>query len=195
MLPENRAPPTSQGGQWATVSNAVLIGRAQLGDLGALDILLRAIQEPLFRHVRIVLGDDDAAEDVMQETLLAISRKLRALRDPRWFRAWAYRIATREAVRHARRARRLPQGIDPQDLAEVPADDPAGRFEPELIAALPEALTALSPASQLVLRMHYLDEMTHVEVAEALEISVGTVKSRLAYGLAAIRKTVHRPTN
>ena len=42
----------------------------------------------------------------------------------------------------------------------------------------------------MVLRMHYLDGLTYVEVAEALEISVGTVKSRMAYGLAALRKTV-----
>jgi RNA polymerase sigma-70 factor (ECF subfamily) len=66
----------------------------------------------------------------------------------------------------------------------------APRFDPELIAALPDALAALPPASQLVLRMHYLEGLTHLEVAEGLEISMGTVKSRLAYGLAALRKTV-----
>ena len=178
----------------AGAANALLVGRAQLGDLRALDVLLAGIQAPLFRHIVIVLADHHAAEDVLQDTLLTVSRKLGELRDPRWFRAWAFRIATRHAVRHARRARRYPQGIDDDDLAQIPAVERVAEFDPELLAALPDALDALSPASRIVLRMHYLEELTYVEVAEALEISVGTVKSRLAYGLAALRRTVGRST-
>ena len=171
-------------------ADVVLIGRAQLGDLHALDQLLASIQQPLFRHVSILLRDDDAAADVLQEVLLTISRKLASLRDPRWFRAWAYRIATREAVRQARHARRLPQAVDPDDLANVPVDEPATRFDPEEIAQLSDAVAGLPPASQLVVRMHYLDGLTQLEVAEALEISVGTVKSRISYGLATLRKVI-----
>ena len=65
----------------------VLIGRAQLGDVHALDQLLRALQEPLFRHVHTIVADSHTAEDVLQEALLTISRKLRTLRDPHWFHA------------------------------------------------------------------------------------------------------------
>ena len=61
------------------------------------------------------------------------------------------------------------------------------RYEPELVAALPAMVDLLSPASRVVLRMHYLEGLTYVEIAEALEISVGTVKSRLAYGLTTLR--------
>ncbi|HEU4561874.1 MAG TPA: RNA polymerase sigma factor [Longimicrobium sp.] len=164
----------------------VLIGRAQLGDLHALDQLCRALQEPLFRHVHAI---PHTAEDVLQEALLTVCRKLRTLRDPRWFRAWAYRIATRLAVRRAKREHRWSDALRDDGLAALPAAEPEPRFDPELVAALPSALSAVSPASQLVLRMHYLDELTCPEIAEALEISVGTVKSRLAYGLAAMRKT------
>lgn len=168
----------------------VLIGRAQLGDVRALDQLLRALQEPLFRHVLTIVPDPHTAEDVLQEALLTVSRKLRTLRDPRWFRAWAYRIATRLAVRRAKKEHRWADALRDDDLAALPAAEPEPRFDPELVAALPSALAAVSPASQLVLRMHYLDELTYAEIAEALEISVGTVKSRLAYGLAALRKTL-----
>jgi RNA polymerase sigma-70 factor (ECF subfamily) len=63
-------------------------------------------------------------------------------------------------------------------------------FDGELIESLPDAIAKLSPASQIVLRMHYLEGLTYVEIAEALEISVGTVKSRVAYGLSGLRKTV-----
>lgn len=168
----------------------VLVGRAQSGDLPALDLLLRALQEPLYRHVLAIVPDPHAAQDVLQETLLAVCRKLRSLRDPRWFRAWAYRIATRAAVRRAQRDRRWTDALRDDALATLPAAEPEPRFDPGLIAALSAALEALSPASRIVLRMHYLDELTFVEIAEALELSIGTVKSRLAYGLATLRKSL-----
>ena len=170
----------------------LLVARAQLGDRGALDRLLATIQEPLYRHIAFVLGDDDTAEDVLQDTLLAISRKLGTLRDPRWFRAWAFRIATRLAIRHARRDRQQLVAMDPADLPDVAADIPESPFDAEVVVALESALADAPPASQLVLRMHYFDGLTLVEIAEALEISVGTVKSRLSYGLAWLRRVVAR---
>ncbi len=168
----------------------VLVGRAQNGDLHALDRLLRALQEPLYRHVLAIVADPHTAADVLQETLLAVCRKLRTLRDPRWFRAWSYRIATRTAIRHARREHRWTAAQGDEALAALAADDPEPRFDPSLLAALPAALSTLSPASQLVVRMHYMDELTLAEIAEALELAPGTVRSRLAYGLAALRKTL-----
>ena len=169
----------------------VLVGRAQVGDLRALDTLLTSIQAPLFRHLATILRDDHAAEDALQDSLFTISRRLGTLRDPQWFRAWAYRIATREGVKHSRRNRRLPSTSDSaieqlESVEEVPA------FDADLIEQIPDAINALPPASQLVLRMHYLDGLTYVEIAEALELSVGTIKSRLAYGLGILRKTVKR---
>jgi len=168
----------------------VLVGRAQSGDLHALDQLLRALQEPLYRHVLAIVADPHTAQDALQETLLAVCRKLGSLRDPRWFRAWAYRIATRTAVRRAQREHRWTDALRDDALATLPAAEPEPRFDPELIAALPAALDAVSPASRLALRMHYQDELTFAEIAEALELSIGTVKSRLAYGLAALRRSL-----
>jgi RNA polymerase sigma-70 factor (ECF subfamily) len=176
----------------AALSLPLLVARAQLGDLRALDELLATVQEPLYRHICILLGDEHAAEDVLQETLLTISRKLGTLREPRWFRAWAFRIATRHGVRHARRARRQPDVVDPRDLADVPVADESVPFDPDILAELVDILPSVPPASQIVLRMHYLEGLTHVEIAEVLEISVGTVKSRLSYGLGWLRRVVKR---
>ena len=169
-------------------ARAFLVARAQSGDRDALDALLRELQEPLYRHVLAIVRDADVAKDVLQDALWIICRKLGWLRDPRWLRAWAYRIATREAVRRARRDRRrldalTDDGVLPAAAAEPPEPPP----DEALLARLPALLASLSPASAVVLRLHYLDGLTHVEIAEALEIAVGTVKSRLAYGLAALR--------
>jgi len=149
--------------------------------------VLATIQNPLFRHVRTILGDEHEAEDALQEILLTISRKIGTVRDPKWFRAWAYRIATRDAVRIAKRGKRIPLMLDSTDLENVSVEEEVAPFDAVLMEKLPDAVSMLPPASQLVIRMHYMEGMTHTEIAEALELSVGTVKSRLAYGLAGLR--------
>ena len=62
----------------------------------------------------------------------------------------------------------------------------------EVLAALPGQVASLPSAAGLVLHMHYLQSLTQQEVAEALGIPLGTVKSRLAYGLQLLRKTITR---
>ena len=66
---------------------------AQSGDIGALDRLLRSIQEPLFLRVLSIVAERELAEDVVQDVFILLLRKLGWLRDPRHFRAWAFRIA------------------------------------------------------------------------------------------------------
>lgn len=146
------------------------------------------MQEPLFRHARAIVRDEDAARDVLQESLFAIARRLTSLRDPQWFRAWAYRITTREAVRRARADRRW-EPVDDATMATLVHD--RADEEPAESPFIPlHHLEQLSPAAQVVVRMHYVDDLTLSEIAEALEISIGTVKSRLAYGLAELRRRV-----
>jgi RNA polymerase sigma-70 factor (ECF subfamily) len=146
------------------------------------------LQDPLYEHVRAIVRDSDAAKDVLQESLWVIARKLPSLRDPRWMRAWAYRIATREAVHRTHSEKRWNEALRGDDLNLLPVEEPDAQFDSELVAQIPSRLDSLSPASKVVMRMHYLDGLTHGEIAEALEIAAGTVKSRLAYGLASLRK-------
>ena len=148
------------------------------------------MQDQLYEHIRAIVGDSDTAKDVLQESLWMIARKLPSLRDPRWMRAWAYRIATREAVHRTHSEKRWKEALRGDDLNVLVADADDEQFDGEVIAEIVSRLDSLSPASQVVLRMHYLQGLTHVEIAEALEVAVGTVKSRLSYGLAALRREV-----
>jgi RNA polymerase sigma-70 factor, ECF subfamily len=178
--------------QARALHDAVLVGRAQLGDLRALDLLLTTLQAPLYRHICHVMDGDDGAEDVMQETLLTISRKIGMLREPRWLRAWAFRIATRLAVRHSRRAQENAAGADATTLEDIPVEESIPQFDADEITRVVAALDGVPRASQLVIRMHYLEGLSLAEVAEALEISIGTVKSRLNYGLKSLRRAIPR---
>jgi RNA polymerase sigma-70 factor, ECF subfamily len=168
-----------------------LVLRAQAGDREAFDALLTAVQGPLCRYVVSLTGDAHLAEDVLQETFLLVWRKLAWLDEPGLFRAWAYRIASREAFRRLRRERKWAAQVREEGtLAALPAPPPRAEFAPELIAALPQLVGELSPHSRAVIALHYLEEMTLEEVAAVLGVPVGTVKSRLAYGLNQLRRRV-----
>jgi len=161
----------------------ILVLRAQTGDRDALDALLRMCQSPLHRYITGLLGDATAAEDVLQECLFRIARKLKWLSDPSLFRAWAFRIASRESHRSTSR-HRLSSPIED-------ANEPEALTAMEL-ATVRHAVATLSPASRAIVSLHYFEEMPLLEIAEALEIPLGTVKSRLWYGLKQLRSLVRK---
>jgi RNA polymerase sigma-70 factor (ECF subfamily) len=165
--------------------------RAQAGDRPALDGLLRSVQAPLYRYIRSLIGDPALAEDVLQDVFLLIYRKLRHLRDPALFRPWAYRIASRRALRVLERERKR-SGYSLDDLGTEPLAAPP-QFESSLIASLLPLLTAISPASRAVLSLHYLEDLSLQETADVLGIPIGTAKSRLGYGLEAMRRLLASP--
>ena len=163
--------------------------RAQAGDTEALDQLLKGVQEPLFRYIQSLVREPQLAEDILQEVFLRIYRKLGWLREPELFRVWAYRIATNETFRHFKQQRPWSDQIrDEEVLSIIPALPDREAFAPELVAKLPLLIERLSPASRAVIVLYYLHELPLAEVAEALDIPVGTVKSRLAYGLSRLRQ-------
>jgi len=159
--------------------------RAQAGDREAFDRLFRMLQEPLYRYIFSLVGARAPAEDVLQEVFILIYRKIRWLREPELLRPWAYRIATREAFKHLKRERRWTDKTEDESvLLDLPAPS-RDELAPEMIAQLVERL---SPASRAVIALHYLHEMPLAEIAEVMGVAVGTVKSRLAYGLDLMRR-------
>jgi len=167
-------------------SEAWLVLCAQSGDRQALETLLDGVQRPLYRYVLRLIGNRQSADDVVQETLMRIYRKLRWLDDPALFRPWAYRIASREAFRFlARQRQSQARYVDDSQLETMP-DIPAGSPDPRELERLVEQV---SPASRAVLILHYQHDLTIDEVAAVLGIAPGTVKSRLAYGLRRLRQT------
>jgi RNA polymerase sigma-70 factor (ECF subfamily) len=158
--------------------------RAQCGDREALEQLLRSVQQPLRGYLSGLVGSADA-EDVLQDVLLIVARKLSWLDDPHVFRAWAFRIASRSAFRYLKRRKRWAntEVEDVLDDLEAPPEAPSSETLDALLTS-----PALSAASRAVLVLHFREEMTLTDVAAVLELPVGTVKSRLASGLRALRK-------
>jgi RNA polymerase sigma-70 factor (ECF subfamily) len=159
--------------------------RAQCDDREALELLLRSVQLPLRRYIAGLVGGDDA-DDILQDVLLLVCRKLYWLEQPEVFRAWAFRIASRAAFRHLKKRKRwVDATVDDAALDDIAARDtmPPDDTILELLDS-----SALSPASRAVLVLHFREEMPLAHVAAVLEIPLGTVKSRLAFGLKTLRQ-------
>lgn len=172
------------------IQEAQCVLLAQAGDREALEELLRGVQAILFQYVRRLVGPD-AAEDVLQDVFLDICRHLRALHEPEFFRAWAYRIATRASFSFLRR-RRLWQSRHEEEVEMEELPNGQEESSAILVAQLHHLLDRVSPASRAVMILHYLEDLTIQEVAAILQLSAGTVKSRLAYGLKCLRSATER---
>ena len=168
----------------------LLVLRSQCGDRDALEELLRGTQMFLLPYIRRMVGAQ-GAEDVLQDVFLQICRNLRSLDEPKFYRAWTYRISTRASFAFLRRKRlwedRHEESIGVDDLPDSHEEDAA-----ILVAELHALLGQVSPASRAVLDLHYLEDFTIQEVAAILQLSAGTVKSRLAYGLKTLRSAIER---
>ena len=164
---------TTQEAQWVL--------RAQYGDREALELVLRSVSPSLLRYLQRLVGPTDA-EDVLQDVLIVVARKVGWLTQPELLRPWAYRIASRAAFKHLKRKRRWP--AEDASLDALPAPEPPR--PDELLPAL-STMEGISPASRAVLVLHFQEELSLPEVAAILGLPLGTVKSRLAYGLRAIR--------
>lgn len=163
----------------------LLVLRAQAGDREALNELFRLVQEPLYRYIVSLVGSPALAEDILQEVFILIYRKLNWLREPELFRSWTYRIATREAFRQLKRERRWSDASADESVLE---DLPAPSRDSLTLEMISQMVARVSPASRAVIVLHYLHEMPLGEVADILGLALGTVKSRLAYGLDCLRK-------
>ena len=162
--------------------------RAQCRDRDALERLLTAVQPALHRYLAGLVGASDA-DDVLQDVLVIVVRRIGTLDDPALFRPWTFRVASREAFRHLRKRRLWRERHDEDGaLGELPA--PLSVSSDEVRQHLLPALVAISPASRAVIMLHYQEELPLREVAAILGIPIGTAKSRLAYGLQSLRKLV-----
>jgi len=167
---------------------ADLVRRAQSGDRDAYERLAREAASRLFLVASRILRDTDAAEDAVQQTLVAIWRDLPSLRDPERFDAWAYRVVVRYCREEGRRNQR--RGITIVDLSESMS---AGRDDLADFAIrdqLGRAFDGLSQDHRAVVVLHHLVGLSLGEIAEILDVPYGTVGSRLHHAIRSMRASM-----
>lgn len=150
----------------------------------------------LYRVGLRLTGEPAAAEDLVQDAILKALRGWQSFRPGSNVRAWLVTILRNEYINGWRRTRRAPQQVDPETVSE-PADpgnpDPEGRFFAELVdEEVTAALDALPDEFREVVILSDLEDLPYAEVAEALGIPIGTVKSRLFRGRRILQGVLRR---
>jgi RNA polymerase sigma-70 factor, ECF subfamily len=174
--------PTGEG----PVPDERLVELAAHGDHDAFTALARERFDRLYGIARMTVRDHGMAEDAVQNALVRIWRDLPTLREHARFDAWSYRLVVNACRDELRRRRRWTASVTPlpddHDPADVDATDAiAGRDE------LERAFDTLSADHRAVLALHHQVGLSVEEVADVLDIPVGTAKSRLHYGARALR--------
>lgn len=164
-----------------------LAAAAATGDRPALERLVVRWQPRLLRHAWRLLGDADAASDMVQEAWVEILRGLGRLDDVAAFPAWAYRIVTRRCQRRFHRSARerwVPQDAT-RDDQRVP-EHQSGEFAAEL-ANVMQAIATLPAPQRAALALFYIEDLGVAEIAIALDVPPGTVKTRLMHARRKVR--------
>jgi RNA polymerase sigma-70 factor (ECF subfamily) len=150
----------------------------------------------LYRVAMRLTGDPAAAEDLVQDTMLKALRGWPSFRPGSNARAWLVTILRNQYINGWRRRRRGPQQVDVEAVPEFVDHhdpDPEGRFFAELVDdEVVAALDALPDDFRDVVVLSDLEGLPYAEVAEALDIPVGTVKSRLFRGRRILQGTLRR---
>jgi RNA polymerase sigma-70 factor (ECF subfamily) len=167
------------------------------GDRAALEELVRRHQGPLLGFFfRMLDGDRAQAEDLVQETFLRLLRQ-RTYERGRAFKPWLYAVATNLARDHLRAARARPVGPGDEMLALLP-DRAPGPDQRAVAAAetrrVADALARLSEEVRATLVLRYANDLPLADIAAALAVPVGTVKSRLNSGTRRLRELLRSPS-
>jgi RNA polymerase sigma-70 factor (ECF subfamily) len=164
----------------------------------AYELLIQRYQQPVYNLVCRLMSDPADAPDVVQEVFLKVFRNIGAFRGNSSLKTWIYRIAVNEAYNYRRwfsRHQRQEVAFHPEDggpsYADRVADPGRSPFDQaadhEAGALVEQALEQLNPKFRAAVVLRDIEDLSYEEIAAVLEISLGTVKSRILRGREALR--------
>ncbi len=176
--------------KYSEFGESVLVALAQSRELAAFHELVSRYQGRLTYYVRRLIGRTQETDDVVQELWIVVFRRLATLNSPEAFRVWLFKIAHDVAVSHLRRVARAPEPMS-SDLYVSDVIDSWNELEAmENAELVHRTLESLSSEHREVLTLRFLEQMELSEIAEIVGCTAGTVKSRLHYAKAALRKQI-----
>ncbi len=180
-----------------------LVTRARTGDAEAFNDLVRRYERKIYRLAKNITQNDEDAEDVLQDTFLKAYEHLSGFQGNSKFYTWLVRIAVNEALMKLRKRKsdRTVPLDEPVDTGEetvareiaVWDEDPEQKYsQEELAGILNEAVQSLKPAFRTVFVLRDIEELSTEEAAQALQISIPAVKSRLLRARLQLREKLTR---
>jgi RNA polymerase sigma-70 factor, ECF subfamily len=149
-------------------------------EAASLEHAVLELSPSIYRVALSILRDQALAEDALQETLIRVWSNLDRFRGDAPFRVWVLRIAHNVAISMGRKRR--DQAVDPHDLGEIKATEAVPERTAEgraMVGALWEALEHLDPLSRAIVVLREVELFAYEDIAEALDIPLATVKTRL----------------
>jgi RNA polymerase sigma factor (sigma-70 family) len=178
----------SQRSEKERALDAYLAAAARVGDRAALGRLVDRWQGKLLAHAWRLTGDRELANDVVQEVWVDVIRGIGSLLDEDAFAAWAFRIVTRRCARAIGSLQRQREGKALLLREPEAQPDPVSQAETPAEMAIVRAAMAELPADQrAALALFYLEGLRVAEIAVALDVPVGTIKTRLMHARNALR--------
>jgi RNA polymerase sigma-70 factor (ECF subfamily) len=178
-----------------------LLDGLKRGEERAYESLVAKFQSPVYNLVLRLIDDMNEAADVTQDVFLKVFRNVGSFRGQSSLKTWVYRIAVNEAHNRRRwfgRHRRPEVGIELDDNGRGYLDivsDP-GRSPYDLVlnqefqSAIERALAELNPVFRSAVVLRDLEDLSYEEIADVLDVSLGTVKSRILRGRECLRKAL-----
>ena len=172
-----------------TAKETELVIKAQQGDRNAFSELVCLHTQSVMNVIYRMCGDTKLAEDAAQETFIQAWLHLSSFRPQASLRSWLYRIGVNAATDMLRKQKRiLPDDLETMQLRD-PQLGPEGLFsQEEQTALVQKAILSLPDASRAVLVLREYQRLSYQEIADALDIPVGTVMSRLNYARKSLKE-------
>ncbi len=157
--------------------------------------VVNAYYEPLYRFAYSLVHDEADARDLTQESFAQLSRKSHQIQDRAKIKSWIFTTLYRSFVDGHRRKVRYPHVEADESLSETPASVPDAGVQIDAASAM-QALARVPDVFREPLTLFYLEQHSYLEIAEILDVPVGTVMSRISRGRAALRQLMEdRPKN
>ena len=194
---------TAEGSTAGIEDELEILALARQGDARAFSELMRKYEGKIFRLAQHITQNREDAEDVLQETFLKAYEHLDQFKGDSKFYTWVVRIAVNQALMKLRKRKTdrtvsMDEGIDTGEdtvIREIAAwdENPEQRFSREELGdILDEAVQSLAPAYRTVFVLRDIDELSTEETADALDLSVPAVKSRLLRARLQLREKLTR---
>lgn len=178
-----------------------LLDGLRSGNEGAYEALLERFQSPVFHLVRRLIDDSTEAGDVVQDVFLKVFRSVGSFRGQSSLKTWIYRIAVNEAHNRRRwfsRHRRAEVGLETEgegwDYLDQLSDSARSPYDlalnEEVKSAIDAALAGLNPVFRSAVVLRDIEDLSYEEIADVLDVSLGTVKSRILRGRESLRKAL-----
>jgi RNA polymerase sigma-70 factor, ECF subfamily len=180
-----------------------LVNRARAGDSNAFGELVQKYERKIYRLAKNITQNDEDAEDVLQDTFIKAYEHLDSFQGNSKFYTWLVRIGVNEALMKLRKRKsdRTVPLDEPVETGEEPVireiavwgEDPENKYsQEELRQILDEAVKSLRPAFRTVFQLRDIEEMSTEETAQALNLSIPAVKSRLLRARLELREKLTR---